>query len=58
MFKDTPDGQTHYENDGCGDRSHNSCDHVCTGNCRMVGCNCECGEWHEEKLDEVRKQKL
>jgi len=25
------------------------CDHVCSGNCRRVGCNCECGEWHDEK---------
>ena len=23
------------------------CHHVCTSNCRRVGCNCECGEWHE-----------
>ena len=23
MFKDTPDGQTHYENDGCGIKEHN-----------------------------------
>jgi hypothetical protein len=27
----------------------NNCDHRCTGNCRRVGCNCECGEWHEEQ---------
>ena len=23
MFKDTKDGQTHYENDGCGEPKHN-----------------------------------
>lgn len=23
-----------------------NCNHQCTGNCRRVGCNCECGEWH------------
>lgn len=23
-----------------------TCDHICTGNCRRVGCNCDCGEWH------------
>lgn len=22
------------------------CEHVCSGNCRRVGCNCECGEFH------------
>ena len=26
------------------------CDHVCSGNCRRVGCNCECGEWHNEEM--------
>lgn len=26
-----------------------SCFHQCTSNCRRVGCNCECGEWHELK---------
>jgi hypothetical protein len=25
-----------------------ACDHVCSGNCRRVGCNCECGEFHQE----------
>ena len=24
------------------------CYHQCTSNCRRVGCNCECGEWHEK----------
>lgn len=30
------------------------CHHVCTGNCRRIGCNCECGEWHhnEDTLSE------
>lgn len=24
------------------------CDHICTGNCRREGCNCDCGgEWHD-----------
>lgn len=23
-----------------------NCDHICSGNCRRVGCNCACGEWH------------
>lgn len=23
------------------------CQHICSGNCRRVGCNCDCGgEWH------------
>ena len=25
------------------------CEHVCSGNCRREGCNCECGEFHLEK---------
>lgn len=24
------------------------CEHQCTSNCRRVGCNCQCGEFHEE----------
>ena len=24
------------------------CDHVCTSNCRRNGCNCECGEYHND----------
>jgi hypothetical protein len=24
------------------------CEHVCLGNCRRVGCNCQCGEFHQE----------
>lgn len=24
------------------------CGHQCTGNCRRVGCNCACGEFHKE----------
>ena len=27
-------------------------DHMCSGNCRRVGCNCDCGEWHKE-IDKV-----
>ncbi len=23
-----------------------NCDHQCSGNCRIIGCNCACGEWH------------
>jgi len=23
-----------------------NCRHICSGNCRRVGCSCECGEWH------------
>lgn len=34
-----------------GDKEHKevyapNCEHPCSGNCRRVGCNCECGEWH------------
>jgi hypothetical protein len=25
-----------------------ACKHVCSGNCRRVGCNCGCGEFHQE----------
>ena len=31
-----------------------TCDHICSGNCRRVGCNCECGEWHCDPKDECR----
>ena len=34
--------KTSLEND-----EKNECYHQCTSNCRRVGCNCECGEWHE-----------
>ena len=30
------------------------CDHICTSNCRRVGCNCECGEWHEDTCQTCR----
>ena len=33
----------------CGKHENIQCDHQCTGNCRRVGCNCECGEWHNSK---------
>jgi arsenate reductase-like glutaredoxin family protein len=23
-----------------------NCTHVCTSDCRRVGCNCDCGEYH------------
>lgn len=31
---------------------HPDCFHECTGNCRHVGCNCECGEFHDT-LEEI-----
>ena len=34
------------------------CEHLCSGNCRRVGCNCECGEWHipvEDAAGRVRR---
>lgn len=27
-----------------------TCEHVCSGNCRRIGCNCECGEFHQEAV--------
>jgi hypothetical protein len=30
------------------DEEEIECDHMCSGNCRRVGCNCNCGEWHKE----------
>lgn len=37
------------------------CDHVCSGNCRRNGCNCECGEFHgkfeEEKESGITLKK-
>lgn len=30
------------------------CEHMCTGNCRRVGCNCECGEFHCNQEDEAQ----
>ena len=30
-----------------GDEEVIPCDHQCTSNCRRVGCNCECGEFHK-----------
>ena len=29
------------------------CDHMCSSNCRRVGCNCDCGEWHNENDKEL-----
>lgn len=31
------------------DRGEGFCYHQCSGNCRRVGCNCECGEFHIPK---------
>ena len=32
------------------------CDHMCTSDCRRDGCNCACGEWHNEELiDKLNK---
>ena len=28
--------------------THPNCHHQCSGNCRRVGCNCLCGEWHDK----------
>lgn len=25
------------------------CDHICTSNCRREGCNCDCGEYHQDE---------
>lgn len=35
------------------------CDHQCSGNCRRVGCNCQCGEYHttEKELEWVGTSK-
>ncbi len=30
------------------DEEVGECDHECTGDCRRHGCNCSCGEYHEE----------
>lgn len=32
------------------------CDHSCTSNCRRVGCNCGCGEFHGN--DEVVQETI
>jgi len=36
----------------------NSCDHLCSGNCRREGCECQCGEWHltNEDKNELYKE--
>lgn len=39
----------------CECASEQVCGHLCSGNCRRVGCNCICGEWHEYP-EEVREQ--
>jgi hypothetical protein len=30
------------------------CHHNCNSECRRTGCNCECGEFHDNTLKEVR----
>ena len=25
-----------------------NCYHQCSGNCRRIGCNCKCGEFHQD----------
>jgi len=36
--------------------THPSCFHKCISNCRRVGCNCECGEYHGKlSLEEYRE---
>lgn len=30
------------------------CHHQCSGNCRRVGCNCSCGEYHDEKAEQIK----
>lgn len=31
-----------------------ACEHICLGNCRREGCNCECGEFHCDPLGKCR----
>ena len=37
------------------------CEHMCSGNCRREGCNCDCGEYHHacgisrKQLENARK---
>ena len=39
-----------------------NCTHQCTSDCRRVGCNCDCGEFHEDirqhVVNEVIKAQL
>ena len=34
-----------------------NCEHICSGNCRRVGCNCDCGEWHVD-IEELEAKAL
>ncbi len=34
---------------------HPNCNHVCSGNCRRVGCSCLCGEWHDTQADDRQR---
>ena len=31
------------------------CDHICTSDCRRKGCNCSCGEFHDDGEDLVKE---
>jgi len=28
------------------EEDNDKCSHICTSNCRRVGCNCQCGNYH------------
>lgn len=34
------------------------CDHVCTSNCRREGCNCQCGEYHNDNTESQNRERL
>mgnify|MGYP001616135655 CR=1 FL=1 len=34
------------------------CFHQCSGNCRRVGCNCACGEFHEVSMEQSRQDDI
>ena len=36
--------------------THPECYHECTSNCRRVGCNCKCGEFHGKLTLEEYKE--
>jgi hypothetical protein len=38
---------------------NSQCDHVCSGDCRRTGCNCNCGEFHvSSTVDEMTEEEL
>lgn len=43
-FQDTPEGQTHYENDGCGEPAHNRPVEMICKKCHRREWRCECDE--------------